>query len=294
MKKPDFFILGAPKCGTTSLADWLREHPLIFMSTPKEPHYFNTDSNHHGALNLAHYESFFSSANALHEAVGEASVWYLISEAAVDNILEYQPEARFIVCVRNPVEMAVSLHDQKRFTGDENIEDFLEAWHAQQGRSDGTLPRPPVCADIRHFMYGESCLLGRHLERVYSKTGRDRVLVVFMDDMKSNPGGVYRTTLQFLGVPEDGRDNFEPSNQAKERIIPWLRTFQRRAHLLKQRLGLKRGTGLGRLLNDWNRRQRARGEVPPSTRTLLEDYFRDDIHLLGRLTERDLHHWFRN
>ena len=126
MKKPDFFILGAPKCGTTSLADWLREHPSIFMCGPKEPHYFNSDSEHHGAVDLPHYESLFEDADDSHLAVGEASVWYLVSETAVDNILQYQPRARFIICIRNPVEMAVSLHDQKRFSGDEPIANFAD------------------------------------------------------------------------------------------------------------------------------------------------------------------------
>src|SRR5262245_35065298 len=85
MKKPTFFIIGAPKCGTTSLAAWLADHPDIFMSPTKEPHYFNTD--HKRYLNsLAGYEQLFEDATDRHSAVGEASVWYLYSANAVENI----------------------------------------------------------------------------------------------------------------------------------------------------------------------------------------------------------------
>jgi len=294
MKKPDFFILGAPKCGTTSLAEWLREHPRIFMCDPKEPHYFNTDSGHHAALSLPHYESFFVDADSSHLAVGEASVWYLVSDVAVGNILAYQPHARFIVCIRNPIEMAVSLHDQKRFTGDEPIADFLEAWRAQEGRRNGTLPKPKVCADLKHFMYGTSCLLGSQLKRLYSQVDTERVMVVVMDDIKSEPSGVYSHVLNFLGVPDDGRSDFPPSNRAKERRFPWVRTVQRRVHLAKGQLGITSGTGLGRIINTWNRRQRPRAPLPTETLQILRAYFRDDINLCGELLQRNLSSWLQD
>jgi len=87
MKKPNFFILGAPKCGTTSLAMWLSEHPNIFMCPIKEPHYFNTDGLQR-IKTLEQYESLFTDAKPEHVAVGEASTHYLYSKEAVPRILE--------------------------------------------------------------------------------------------------------------------------------------------------------------------------------------------------------------
>jgi hypothetical protein len=92
MRKPNFFILGAPKCGTTSLWSWLRAHQDIFMSYVKEPNFFNSDDNL-GISNLTDYEELFRGASVSHAAVGEASVWYLSSAVAIQNILQYQPEA---------------------------------------------------------------------------------------------------------------------------------------------------------------------------------------------------------
>lgn len=130
MKKPNFFIIGAPKCGTTSLAAWLAEHPQIFMSPIKEPQFFNKDVGF-PMKSLQAYEKLFKDASSGHIAVGEATVLYLYSKVAVRNILDYNPDAKFIVCLRNPVDMAYSLHEQWFFNGIEDIEDFKEAWLMQ-------------------------------------------------------------------------------------------------------------------------------------------------------------------
>ena len=86
VRKPNFFIIGAPKCGTTSLATWLSGHPNVFMSAVKEPHFFNTDDRRFIST-LEAYENLFRAASSDHCAVGEASVWYLSSTEAVRNIL---------------------------------------------------------------------------------------------------------------------------------------------------------------------------------------------------------------
>src|SRR4030042_1778226 len=93
MKKPDFFIIGAPKGGTTSLAAWLADHPQVYMSSAKEPHFFNTDEPHHLSRSLSKYESLFEGAGIEHRAVGEASTGYLLSQVAVSNILNYNADA---------------------------------------------------------------------------------------------------------------------------------------------------------------------------------------------------------
>ena len=116
MRKPNFFIVGGPKCGTTSLWSWLRTHPDIFMSHLKEPNFFNSDDNL-GISGLTEYEALFRDARVSHTAVGEASVWYLSSPVAVQNILRFEPEARFIVLLRNPIEMAVAMHSQMLIGG---------------------------------------------------------------------------------------------------------------------------------------------------------------------------------
>ena len=99
MKKPNFFIIGAPKCGTSTLINELRWHPQIFVPLAFEPQYFCTDfqatadSNGIGLAGMSEeqYLELFAEKEEKHLAIGEKSVIYLHSDVAVDNILEFAP-----------------------------------------------------------------------------------------------------------------------------------------------------------------------------------------------------------
>ena len=82
--KPNFFIIGAPKSGTTALYQYLSSHPNIYMCTPKEPHYFSNELNGVAFVKtLDEYQNLFKGKNKNHKIIGEASVWYLYSENAL-------------------------------------------------------------------------------------------------------------------------------------------------------------------------------------------------------------------
>ena len=221
MKKPNFFIIGAPKCGTTSMARWLSEHPNIYMSPVKEPNFFNTDDQWTVTRTLRQYEALFRNAGPEHVAVGEASVWYLFSRVAVPNILTYCKEPKFIVMVRNPIEMAYSLHQQELLSGNEHIKDFRKAWELQPERAKG-LEISRFCVEPKRLLYGPACKLGEQLERLWSLVPEERVLVIVLDDVKENPRREYLRVLEFLGVPDDGRNIFPVYNPAQEYRLPRL------------------------------------------------------------------------
>ena len=104
-RRPNFFIVGAPKCGTTAMTTYLRDHPQIFMPLQKEPHYFAEDYPiFREVWTEKQYLHLFRSADSSHLAVGEASVWYLYSDHALPRIKAFAPDARIIVQVRNPVD----------------------------------------------------------------------------------------------------------------------------------------------------------------------------------------------
>ncbi len=292
MLKPNFFIVGAPKCGTTSLAHWLSEHPAVFMSTPKELHYFNFDSDHHSILTINDYEKIFKDAKPHHKAVGEASVWYLLSNEAASNILKYQDKAKFIVCLRNPIEMSVSLHNQLKYVGDENIEQFEAAWNAQGDRLKNKNV-PKTCKDPRQLIYGESCKLGLQLQHLIQTVGEDKVLTVFIDDLKCDPKREYHRVLEFIGVENDLKESFPVINIAKRTRIQWLRTYSRRWFLFKQKKGWKFGFGLANFLDGYNKVERERLQISEQMQQKLREHFINDIALLSAITNRDLTHWLK-
>jgi hypothetical protein len=106
---PNFFIIGAPKCGTTSVCKLLSKHPDIFMCSPKEPRFFSHDDIF--ARGLAWYESLFELARGK-KAIGEGSTSYATSsrdQKSAERIAEVVPEARLVYCVRHPMRRIESI-----------------------------------------------------------------------------------------------------------------------------------------------------------------------------------------
>src|SRR5688572_22560028 len=129
-----FSIVGAPRCGTTSLARYLSSHPSICFSTPKEPHFFSrhdlAEASAEEALDLIrsqYLERFFPGRQA-DVVLAEGSVSYLYAPERMLPILKMWPAAKFIVAVRNPLEMLPSLHRRHLYNGDETVRDFARAW----------------------------------------------------------------------------------------------------------------------------------------------------------------------
>ena len=120
MPLPDLYIVGAPKAGTTTIARWLSEHPAVYWSVPKEPYYWATDyprmRAHYGFDSRAAYERLYASEQAFRARHrGDGSTTYLYSETAVPAIRESVPDARFVVCLRNPVDLVISYHKAARW-----------------------------------------------------------------------------------------------------------------------------------------------------------------------------------
>ena len=274
MPQPNFFILGAPKCGTTSLAAWLSQHPDVFIPPEKELNFFNDDHRYPDRLTSAQYDRMF--ALATERAIGEASVWYLYSRTAVRNILSYQPDARFIVCLRDPVEMAFSLHHQQIFSRCEDIEDFRTAWNAQEARKNGARVK---AFEPSHLYYGDVCKLGEQVERLLAQTRRVHFLE--LEDIRADPQRAFSGVLRFLELPP-----FEPDltarNVAKERRSLLLQRTIRTMFRIKLRLGVRTSLGALSSIYRWNTRL-APWKRDPELAQQLQNYFREDTAKLAKL-----------
>lgn len=304
-KKPNLFIVGAPKCGTSSLSEYLRYHPDIYISTPKEPSYFTTDfSENFRNFNSdeLYLKKCFSGAGE-EVAVGEATVWYLYSDEAVPNILEFNPNSKFIVMVRNPVEMAYSLHSQLVTSFDEDVISFKDAWGLQGKRKAGR-KIPLSCRDPQLLKYGKVCNLGSQVERLFEKVPTEKVHVIVFDDFVEDTRGAYKKTLNFLGVKDDGREHFPVVNSSElvnNRFIHELSQFLKVSvypHVRKLSSALKRLSNV----ESWNiisslreksLKEAGRKPLDPEFSEELRGYFREDVELLSELLDRDLTHWVK-
>jgi hypothetical protein len=245
MKYPNFFIIGAPKCGTTSLAAWLAQHKDIFMSLPKEPHYFSRDLNIRSIREESEYFGLFENSWNC-RAIGEASTWYLYSRVAVPEIERRLPEARYIIMTRNMGRMAFSLYGHNLRSLHEDRNDFWEAWHLQDERKRGkAIPRQ--CREPAVLQYRDACSLGTLLSRFVRVVPAHRWLHVSLENLTHDPGREYRRCLDFLGLPFDGFDNFQVKNLATRVRSRTLERAIKSASKIKKLIGIRKTFGIWRL-----------------------------------------------
>ncbi len=287
---PDFFIIGAPKAGTTALSEYLKRHPEIGFSEPKEPHYFNDDFSSRYASSIVEYMKCFSDVCRSRRVVGEGSVFYLKSKTAVPNILKHAPDAKFIVMLRSPVDAVYSWHRQALYSFGEDIGDFEQAWLAQAAREQGDrIPRHNVVREA--LQYGPLFKYGEQLKRLFDHVRRERVLVLLFQDLKSNADHVFRRTLSFLELPNVALGAYEVWNASKIPRSMLLEGAMQRLGSAKRAIGIEKGYGLLTKLKQWNTRYQNAVPMSSSLRRTLTEYYFEDVQQVGKLIGRDLGDW---
>ncbi len=299
MRKPNFFIVGAPKCGTTALYEYLRPHPTVFMSTVKEPHFFAKDLGTYPHIKTwEQYTALFAPATEQHLGVGEASVYYLRSEVAIPKIREFNPDAKLIAMFRNPVDMVASLHAQLLYWSEETVQDFETAWRLQERRRQGLdLPRRSKGSFL--LQYAEVGQFGTQVLRLLASFPRSQVKLILYDDFAASPQAVYDDVLAFLELPHDGRTEFPRINENKRARLPWLRDFYRKpppqlrsaVRRIKQVMGGSAIVSVKEKIVSANTVWERHPPLSPAFRAELVESFREEVALLSRLMKRDLSHW---
>lgn len=297
---PDFFIVGAQKSGTTALSEYLRQHPQVYMPREKDTQFFCDDFPRMRTIdNLEDFLALFQRARDEHLAVGEATALNLYSTVAIGRIRDFNPDARLIVLLRNPVDLVYSLHAQLVYTQEETETDFEKAWRRQGERAEGRHV-PKGCRAPKQLQFKEVGKLGQQMERLFAVFPKEQVGVYLFDDLVADPRAVYEDVLAFLGVPSDGRTDFpriNPSKRPKIGLIARLttrppRSFERAVRWLKRLVGLDR-FGILERVRAWNVEVSERPPLRQAFREELIETFREDIEKLQKLLDRDLSNWFK-
>ena len=297
--RPNFFIVGAPKCGTTALYEYLRTHRNIFFPNVKEPHFFAKDlGNYPRIKTLRDYEAMFAASTEQHLRRGEASVYYLRSSVAIGNIHDFDPGAKLIAMFRNPVDMLYSLHSQLLFVSEENEPDFETAWRLQGDRERGK-SIPPMIRSPRLIQYHQIGQLGSQAQRLLAIFPQSQVKFILFDDFAAAPQRIYDEVIQFLDIPHDGRTDFPRINENKRAKISWLRDFSRKPPPLLHRVfrRMKQLPGAEGLVTakkkivSLNTVKEHRPPLSPAFRAELVETYRGEVALLSQILDRDLSHW---
>jgi hypothetical protein len=210
-RTPDFFLVGPPKTGTTSLHQMLRQHPQIYMPECKEPMFLAGDMSprrgHESEprelqypQTLQDYLALFEDATPRQRA-GEASTFYLWSRTAASRIGELAPDARVIAILREPASLLRSLHMMYLRWGVEAEQNLRRAISLEAARRDGReIPRrshrPQLLQYAEHVRYVEQ------LRRYESQLPCGHVLALIYDDFRADNEAAVRGVFAFLGVDE--------------------------------------------------------------------------------------------
>ncbi len=294
MTRPNFFIIGAPKCGTTALYTYLQTHPHIFMPNLKEPHYLAEDYDRQRDIrSLNDYQRLFDDATLGHKAVGEASVHYIHSSVAVQNIRRLNRDARLIAMLRNPIDLVHSYHAQNYFNLYDDVRDFERAWRLQPQRKAGHhIPRG--CVEPALLQYEHIGQLGSHVERLLDTFPKEQVKLILFDDFVRDTQAIYKDVLEFLELEEDGRTEFPILNaNRRPRILLAQKFIVARFPpiVTKIRSRLLGGVGVRQFLHELNTVHERRSPLSVEFRRELAEIFANDVKKLSALLDRNLDHW---
>jgi Sulfotransferase family len=302
VRLPDFFIVGAPKSGTTSLYWMLRQHPQIFMPDLKEPQFFASDPPPRRELvdklpreakrphTLQEYLSLFEDARP-EQRVGESSTFYISSHTAAARIAELQPQARIIAILREPVAFLRSLHLTLLLIAYETETDLRKAMSLQAARREGgQIPRH--CVRPQLLQYSEHVRYTEQLRRFEDRFPPGHLLVLITDDLWGDTEATIRQVLRFLEVDDEHPIAPVNTNVTKRAVrAPWLRDALESAAAWRGPPRPGRGEALLRRTVRSVRRRAMMGETPPLDAQFaleLRRRFKGEVEALGDYLGRDL------
>ena len=197
IRKPNLFIVGAGKSGTTSLNYWLNQHPDIFMYS-EEGHFFD-HSEKYIQKNLKQYESRFAKTKK-RKYLGEKSPQYFYPEKIAKILKDYSPEAKIIIILRNPVDMVFSLYHLFLWDGKETSLDFESVLEKEEKGFRKKLMY--YDGKFNASSYRDFAEYYPHTKRYIDLFGRENVHIIIFEDFAKNPEGEYKKILDFLKLSD--------------------------------------------------------------------------------------------
>ena len=299
-RMPNTFVIGAAKSGTTSLYDYLRQHPDVFMSPVKEPCFFayaenppemvgpgDEEANRESGVvyTLEDYRALFSGATT-EAIVGEASPVYLYDETAPRLLHEHCPEATLIAVLRNPIERAYSHYLHLLQAEREPLRDFAAALDAEDERVQAGWEWS--------WHYRRMGFYGEQLERYLKFFDCEQLHVYRFEELTESPVGFAQTVYRALGVDP----SFEPETGIRRRAtgvptLDWLHQFIGNPdHALRRwsRYVLPEAVR-DRILTAVRNANLKKPPLPNAARARLAEVYRDDVHRLESLLDRSFSDW---
>lgn len=287
-----FFIVGAPKCGTSALAVYLSEHKGVSFSNPKEPHFFSDDIKEKRKIRtISHYENIFPEKHGPTKK-GEGSIWYLYSKVAPGNIKKHNENAKIIIMIRDPIDFIESLHNQNVIGGHEKNRDIdFSIQTSISGKSSKF-----------NLDYVELSKYAKYIDVYIEAFGRENVLILLQEELKEKPRETYLRVLDFLSLTDDRRTDFKSVNERRTHKYKILEFFLTRNWVYVSRAiePLRRMLGVGSLgiykkVMDFNSKKAGTKSMSGSAENDIKKALKNDMDKLMNITQEDKLklHWKR-
>jgi hypothetical protein len=298
MNCPNLFIVGAPKCGTSALYSYLKQHPKIFMSERKEPQFFCTDfweesdtlygrKKFFNIRSENEYLRLFKHHNE-EKIIGEATSKYLYSKIAAKNIYNFNPDAKIIIMLREPVDFLYSYHSQCLYDAVEDERDFKTALGLEESRKKGK--KIPIHTPVPSYAYySEMAKFSVQISRFKQFFPEENIKIIIFDDFRDDPEDVYYDVLHFLGIGTVFTPDFSVVNSNKKIRLFRLNTILNNySTLFLKYLPVNLYKKLLRLYYIINIHHTERPPLNDDIRLNLKKNFHSEIKVLSKFLDRNL------
>tara|TARA_X000000368_G_C23019350_1_gene707260 strand:+ start:332 stop:1213 length:882 start_codon:yes stop_codon:yes gene_type:complete len=287
--KVDFFIVGAPKAGTTSLYHYLNEHPEVRMSSQKEPDYFSDKAIQEKGMyygknrinTLDKYESLFTQEKGV--IYGESSVSYLFYENVAEDIKRYNPDAKIIIILRNPIDRAFShyLMDYRLGLVSDSFEDII--YKRSKHKS----------AYLFYQQYIEVSQYSNQIQRYLHVFSKDNLLLIDYENFKKDVAGCVDIVYSFLNISAefaaDVNTKHNTFTMPRNKGIRFIYSFT----FLRKILAFIFPDSLVKSIRGFLFKDDKKPKLLKETRSYLKQFFSDDIRLLGDILDKDYSKWIK-
>jgi len=287
--KVDFFIVGAPKAGTTSLYHYLNEHPQVEMSSQKEPDYFSDEAIHQQGMyygknrvnTLDNYESLFVQKESV--VYGDGSVSYLFYDNVAEDIKKYNPNAKIIIMLRNPIERAFSHYLMDYRLG--LISDSFENILAKKSKHKN--------AHLFYQQYIEVSKYAKQIQRYLDFFEKDNILVIDYEDFKKNVSKTVDQVYSFLNISAEFAADINTKHNTftmpKNKVIRFIYSFVFLRKILTFLFPIYLVKNIRVLLFKADKKP----ELLKETRSQLRIIFNDDIKKLEEVLGKNYSKWIK-
>jgi hypothetical protein len=300
-KKPNLFIVGHPRSGTSSLHAHLSQHPEVFMTAIKEPNYFALDfreasDRFHGKRLYFPYRTKERYLRLYRKwgqekVGGESSATNLCSKVSAREIHRFNPQSKIIMLFREPVDFLYSYHSATQFALGEHHKNFENALGAEKRRRKGQDLSKRVISPPWLF-YSEFVKYADQLGRFQKYFDNDQIKIILFDNFKAGTPQVFRNVLSFLEVEADFRPSFEIVNPNKQIRWPFLKKYTLDSPYFRKTLRLffsdDSYAGMKKFYKTKMVKYKPRPALDEELRTKLMKKIKPEIENLGNALDLDL------